>query len=98
MSQRELARRIKVSYQQVQRYENGRNRIMIGRLSRIADVLGVSLNVLLYGVEAPKQIKIAGVRAKGALRLAAAVARIECPETREAFISFVERLARRPRN
>jgi len=41
MSQTELAERIGVSFQQVQKYESGSNRVGAGRLSRIAEVLGI---------------------------------------------------------
>lgn len=39
MTQRELGREIGVTYQQVQKYEDGRNRIGASRLQRIAHVL-----------------------------------------------------------
>src|SRR3984893_17140070 len=41
MSQTELAEKIGVSFQQVQKYESGSNRVGAGRLSRIAEVLDI---------------------------------------------------------
>src|SRR6202162_196521 len=41
MSQTELANNLGVTFQQVQKYEKGVNRVGAGRLSRIAEVLGV---------------------------------------------------------
>src|ERR1700730_7944230 len=41
MSQSELAEKIGVTFQQVQKYEKGLNRVGAGRLSRIAEVLGI---------------------------------------------------------
>src|ERR1700732_1007125 len=41
MSQTELAEKIGVTFQQVQKYEKGVNRVGAGRLSRIAEVLGI---------------------------------------------------------
>jgi transcriptional regulator with XRE-family HTH domain len=41
MSQTELADKIGVSFQQVQKYEKGLNRVGAGRLTRIAEVLGI---------------------------------------------------------
>jgi transcriptional regulator with XRE-family HTH domain len=41
MSQTELAEKIGVSFQQVQKYEKGTNRVGAGRLARIAEVLGI---------------------------------------------------------
>lgn len=40
MSQTELGKHLGVTFQQVQKYENGTNRIGAGRLHRIAQVLG----------------------------------------------------------
>lgn len=45
--QEELARRIGVSFQQIQKYETGVNRIPSNRLCRIAGALGVSAAWLL---------------------------------------------------
>lgn len=47
MSQMQLAERIGVSYQQVQKYEKGVNKLSISRLKQIADALGVTVNVFL---------------------------------------------------
>ena len=41
MSQTALARAVGVTFQQVQKYENGRNRITAGRLKEIADALSL---------------------------------------------------------
>ena len=46
MSQTELANNLGVTFQQVQKYEKGVNRVGAGRLSRIADVLSVPVSFL----------------------------------------------------
>jgi DNA-binding Xre family transcriptional regulator len=43
LSQEKLAGAIGTSFQQLQKYETGKNRITIGRLASICGVLGVSL-------------------------------------------------------
>ena len=43
LSQSALAQRIGVSFQQVQKYETGQNRISASRLHRVAHVLGTSV-------------------------------------------------------
>lgn len=48
-SQTELGRRIGVTFQQVQKYEKGANRVGASRLSQIAEVLGVPLLALFDG-------------------------------------------------
>lgn len=44
LSQMELAERIGISYQQIQKYEKGMSEISISRLSQIADALHMPLN------------------------------------------------------
>lgn len=46
-SQSRLADAIGVTFQQIQKYENGRNRITMSRLQKIAEVLGVSMSVFV---------------------------------------------------
>ncbi len=46
ISQTDLANQIGVTFQQVQKYEKGTNRIGASRLSRIAGVLGISVGEL----------------------------------------------------
>lgn len=50
MSQTELADRIGVRFQQVQKYENGSNRVAASRLWQIADALNVSITTLFKDV------------------------------------------------
>jgi len=47
VTQETLAERIGVTFQQVQKYETGKNRITIGRLVAISDALGVNVMELL---------------------------------------------------
>jgi len=49
LSQTELANRIGVTFQQVQKYEAGVNRISMGRLTNIAKLFRVSVPYLLDG-------------------------------------------------
>jgi transcriptional regulator with XRE-family HTH domain len=46
MSQTALAERVGVSFQQVQKYEKGANRVGASRLSQIASVLGITVHLL----------------------------------------------------
>lgn len=47
LSQEDLGKKIGVSFQQVQKYENGANRISASRLVQVSHVLGVSVNFFL---------------------------------------------------
>ena len=49
MSQTELGRKIDVTFQQVQKYENGTNRIGSGRLFKTASILGVPVTAFFEG-------------------------------------------------
>jgi transcriptional regulator with XRE-family HTH domain len=49
MSQRDLAERLGVSFQQVQKYEKGTNRVGAGRLPQIAEIFGVPIGALFKG-------------------------------------------------
>lgn len=46
MSQQALADRLGVSFQQVQKYENGTNRVGAGRLPQIAEILNIPISAL----------------------------------------------------
>ncbi len=50
LSQHELGRKIGVTFQQVQKYEKGTNRIGASRLNRISEVLEVPIPTLFDGV------------------------------------------------
>ncbi len=52
LSQTALAQRLGVSFQQVQKYETGQNRISASRLYRTAVVLGTSVEAFFPPVEA----------------------------------------------
>ena len=47
MSQSDVADRLDLTFQQIQKYERGVNRIGVGRLNQIADILGVPVTYFL---------------------------------------------------
>lgn len=51
MSQEQLAKVLQVSFQQLQKYENGTNRISAGRLAQVARALGVPVETFFEEVE-----------------------------------------------
>jgi transcriptional regulator with XRE-family HTH domain len=108
LSQTDLATRIGVTFQQVQKYESGGNRISVGRLFRIARVLGVDITYLLggSGQAAPAQASNSKEQAKradavrmlghiGALRLLRAFAALPTKPAnlRESIVDMVEKTA-----
>ena len=44
LTQEQLAEALDISYQQIQKYETGANRVSAGRLYQIAQILGVDIN------------------------------------------------------
>ena len=92
VSQADLAEQIGVTFQQVQKYEKGMNRVGASRLLRIASVLGVSMGELF---ESPGELadSISPFRLlaePGALRLLKSYARTSDPCVRRAIIELAE--------
>ena len=96
MSQSDLAAKIGVAFQQVQKYEEGTNRIGAGRLSRIAAVLGISVGELFesYGSK-PAELKspFRLLAERDALRVLMAFSRMTDPRMRRAVAQLVEIVA-----
>jgi transcriptional regulator with XRE-family HTH domain len=57
LSQTALAEQLGVTFQQVQKYENGVNRVGAGRLSRVAKLLGVEIGELYPSSEQDPKAK-----------------------------------------
>src|ERR1700694_3190523 len=95
ISQTELADAIGVTFQQVQKYEKGVNRIGSGRLYRIADKLKVPVIFFFEGAAGPKRIAdninegLEFVRTAGTLRLLRAFEKRD-RRAQEHFLALVE--------
>jgi transcriptional regulator with XRE-family HTH domain len=97
LSQTELGNLINVTFQQVQKYEKGANRISAGRLQRIAEVLGVPV-AHFFATEAKSAAggasqEVELLQTEGALRLARAYARIKEPGVRLHLLRLTEAIA-----
>ena len=99
MSQSDLAGKIGVAFQQVQKYEKGINRVGASRLSRIASALGISIGELF---ESPED-KSAGSKSpfqllaeRDAWRVLEAFSRTSDPRVRRAIAELVESVADQP--
>ena len=55
MSQEKLGEMLGLTFQQVQKYEKGTNRISVGRMIDIAHVLGVEINFFFEGLTGGKK-------------------------------------------
>ena len=99
ISQGALGTRLGVSFQQIQKYENGSNRVGAGRLAQIAVALDVPMEALLQGVQAVKRRvrqdddPLALLSSGQAMRLARAFSRIGDGRIRVALVSLAEGIA-----
>ena len=98
LSQSELAEGIGVTFQQVQKYEKGANRVSAGRLQRIADLLDVPVTFFYSGMSARtrkadvQSAGIALIQTKGAMRLLRAYSEIGPRATKYALVVLAESL------
>src|ERR1700709_735520 len=96
LSQTVPADKIGVTFQQVQKYEKGTNRIGASRLSRIAAVLGVSVGELFEspGEKSGDSALLFRMLAEpGALRVLKAYTRTSDPRVRHAIAELIEGIA-----
>ena len=100
LSQTDLADTIGVTFQQLQKYEKGLNRIGSGRLSRIADKLKVPVTFFYEGAAGPKKAAenimqgLEFLRTAGMLRLLRAFEKMD-HRAQEHFLAIVELVASR---
>lgn len=103
MSQPELAERVGVTFQQVQKYENGRNRVSAGRLYELAKALGVTIQYFYDGAPrlaalrrgaAEEPADFSGPAVGEEIELLAAFRRIEQASLRKAVIDLAKKQAR----
>jgi transcriptional regulator with XRE-family HTH domain len=96
MSQTELGNRLGVTFQQVQKYEKGVNRVGAGRLVRIGEALEVPVS-FFFGVTdrgAGDTRAILGfLDSAYALRLLRAFSRVEEPSLQRTIVELVENIA-----
>jgi transcriptional regulator with XRE-family HTH domain len=96
MSESMLAERIGVTFQQMQKYERGANRVGASRLLQIASVLGISVGELFEssragspGLDSPVRL----LAEPGALSVLKAYARTTSPRMRHRIAKLVESIA-----
>ncbi len=97
MSQTVLAEALGISFQQVQKYEAGKNRIGAGRLRAIADRLGVPVSVFFAEEDQGPESQRAGLdmlQEDGALALLQAYETISDEAMRREILSLVKAAAR----
>jgi transcriptional regulator with XRE-family HTH domain len=103
LSQTSLADGIGLTFQQVQKYEKGTNRVSAGRLQKIADLLKIPVT-FFYGGSAARPKKgdmsdpaLAFLQTKGAVRLMRAYSEISSRTTKYALLILAESLRNKER-
>jgi len=97
ISQAELAAKLGVSFQQVQKYEKGENRVGAARLSQIAEMLGVPVSSFYESAQNnAKQEEVESLLfmdANFSFRLLRAYRSIKDIRLRRRFVTLVEAIA-----
>ncbi len=103
LSQSGLADGIGLTFQQVQKYEKGTNRVSAGRLQKIADMLNTPVMFFFGGMGAHAKKRetrsngLAFIQTKGAMRLMRAYSEISSRTTKYALVVLAESLKNKER-
>lgn len=99
LTQEQLAEALNVSYQQIQKYETGANRISAGRLFELARKLRVDVSYFFDGLPLdtpgePAPLEHGG-RQRSAIELVRKFGQIEDPQVRSAVAALVKAIVER---
>ena len=103
LSQSGLADGIGLTFQQVQKYEKGTNRVSAGRLHKIAELLNTPIMFFYGGMGArtkqhdARNTGLAFIQSKGAMRLLRAYSEIGSRTTKYALVVLAESLRNKQR-
>lgn len=96
MSQMEVAKHLGVTFQQLQKYEKGTNRVSASKLHKMATVFGVRVEALFEGTEGTEQNTVAVLAPidREALTLARDFEAITNPNVRHSIRGLVKSISR----
>jgi transcriptional regulator with XRE-family HTH domain len=99
LTQEHLAVALEISYQQVQKYETGANRISAGRLYQIGRKLGVEMAYFFEGLE--EGVEVAAIKPlahgggnRSTIEIARNFGEISDPDVRSALNGLIKSLSR----
>jgi len=99
LSQTELGNALNLTFQQVQKYEKGLNRVAPSRLEVIARACGVPVSVFMPSLDEQKgdggPLPFAELEIRGAQHLLAAFGKIKNNRTRATLVALAEEMADR---
>lgn len=87
LSQTDVARELNLSFQQIQKYEIGSNRIAASRLYDLARILDVPTSYFFEGLEAPKE---GSETSDPSMEIVAALASIRDDTVKSRIVTFIE--------
>lgn len=87
MSQTDVARELKLSFQQIQKYEIGSNRIAASRLFELAQILNVPTSYFFEGLHGNDNH---APREDAGMQIVHALAAIEDEEVKTRIVTFIE--------
>jgi len=86
MSQTDVAKRLELSFQQIQKYEIGSNRIAASRLFELSRILDVPTAYFFEGLAEPE----AGAERDNSIDIVNALAAIEDEKIKTRIVTFIE--------
>jgi transcriptional regulator with XRE-family HTH domain len=98
MAQTEMAEHLGITFQQVQKYEKGTNRLSAGKLLTIAHILNVPITAFFEGAKRGNAHAVAHIQLLGkrdAFRLLEAFSKIENQRLRSVIVGLVVNLSER---
>jgi transcriptional regulator with XRE-family HTH domain len=97
LTQEQLASALDISYQQIQKYETGANRVSAGRMLEIARKLGVEIGDFFEGLQdgVPGPPLEHGGHQRSAIELVRTFGQIKDPEVRAAIAGLVKTIVER---
>ncbi|QIO64803.1 helix-turn-helix domain-containing protein [Rhizobium leguminosarum] len=96
MTQMEVAKHLGITFQQLQKYEKGANRVSASKLHKMATVFGVRVEALFEGTEGTEQNTVAVLAPidREALTLARDFEAISNPSVRHSIRGLVKSISR----
>lgn len=102
LTQTDLGTQLGISFQQIQKYEKGRNRVGGGRLYKIARILGMKVTYFFDGVEhlldpsiVPAGVNEVGVFDNRTIRAAQTLANLPDEDLKEQVFKLIAALPKR---
>jgi len=98
LSQEQLARQVGITFQQVQKYEHGTNRVSFSRLVEIAQALRCGVMDIVGDLDKSKasslfSLHVARLNEPGAAELLEAYSAIQSPKHKRAILNLAKQLA-----